>query len=1007
MKQKLLTITKSRKFVLSLLLISSFFGKLNAAYFWQVASISSFTGSATYVQNATANPLVLSIQQCAGGISQPHNSTVYNQSLYVNSVNSTVGGTLVTTNVISTPWIFNPTYSYTPSTATPGTYYYYYMLTSPSMTTCGFTGTLTSQIATVVVTPTAPASSLNFDGTSDYVEVSSATGLPLGNNPRTLEAWVKTTNTAASTVIFNYGTPTNNNRCGMLVEGGTGRLYFVGEFNDLQGTPTATVADGNWHHVAVVYTGGATGTLSLYVDGKFNTSAVKNLNTTGSNLRIGQRAFPQTGEFFNGSIDEVRIWNVARTQCQLNTYMNCEIPTTSTGLVANYHFNQGIAAAPNATVTTLVDASGSNNNGTLNSFALNGTTSNWVAPGPFANGFATPLAAPAVSVTANPALSVCSGNTVSLSGAGANTYAWTGGITDGTAFTPTALINNYTVTGTNTITTCTNSAVASVSVSACSGTVASALNFNNASVPDNVALPTAIATSSLIGGNKITVEAWVRPTSLANLGCVIGNYATPNPNMQFLLRRDNNFYTFWVGNSATNSWTGVFSTAGTATLNTWHHVAGVYNGTVLSIYINGVLSSTATANYTFAPTTNSLLIGGNNISENFNGDIDEVRIWNTARTQCDINTYKNCEIPTNATGLVANYHFNQGFAAAANPTVTTLTDATSNAFNGTLNTFALNGATSNWVAPSGVANGFTTALAAPSISVAANPALGVCSGSSLSLTGSGVNTYTWTGGITNGTAFTPTASANYTVNGTNSITTCTATAVSNVTVNAIPTVSVNSGAICSGNSFTMAPTGAATYSYSSGSAVVTPSATAAYTVTGASAAGCTATAVSNVTVNALPAVNATSSTSLICVGQSATLTATGATTYSWSTGGATATEVITPTVTTSYTVTGVDANSCVNSAVVTQSVSACTGVNELGNAFNAVRLYPNPTSSDITLELPENANVVIYNSLGQVIFNQNLTYGNNVINLDALAKGIYVVQISNAANKANYRVVKH
>lgn len=120
----------------------------------------------------------------------------------------------------------------------------------------------------------------------------------------------------------------------------------------------------------------------------------------------------------------------------------------------------------------------------------------------------------------------------------------------------------------------------------------------------------------------------------------------------------------------------------------------------------------------------------------------------------------------------------------------------------------------------------------------------------------------------------------------------------------------------------------------------------------------------------------------------------------------TSTEVITPTVTTSYTVTGVDANSCVNSALVTQSVSVCTSVNKIGNVLNAVRLYPNPITADIILELPENANIIIYNSLDQVIFNQNLTDGNNVIGLESLAKGIYVVQISNASYKANYRVVK-
>jgi hypothetical protein len=68
--------------------------------------------------------------------------------------------------------------------------------------------------------------------------------------------------------------------------------------------------------------------------------------------------------------------------------MNCEIPNSFAGLVANFHFNQGLANGINTGLTSLTDASGLNNNGTLNNFALTGVKSNWIAPGAVTPGVA-------------------------------------------------------------------------------------------------------------------------------------------------------------------------------------------------------------------------------------------------------------------------------------------------------------------------------------------------------------------------------------------------------------------------------------------------------------------------------------------------------------------------------------------------------------------------------------------------------------------------------------------
>lgn len=114
----------------------------------------------------------------------------------------------------------------------------------------------------------------------------------------------------------------------------------------------------------------------------------------------------------------------------------------------------------------------------------------------------------------------------------------------------------------------------------------------------------------------------------------------------------------------------------------------------------------------------------------------------------------------------------------------------------------------------------------------------VCNGGTVALNGSGATSYSWTGSVVNGVAFTPTAGGSYTVVGSNSVTGCTGTAVVSIGVGTTPTVSIANRTVCAGQSTTLTPSGAATYSFSGGSAVVSPSATTVYTVTGTSSVGC-------------------------------------------------------------------------------------------------------------------------------------------------------------------------
>ncbi len=117
--------------------------------------------------------------------------------------------------------------------------------------------------------------------------------------------------------------------------------------------------------------------------------------------------------------------------------------------------------------------------------------------------------------------------------------------------------------------------------------------------------------------------------------------------------------------------------------------------------------------------------------------------------------------------------------------------------------------------------------------------------------------------------------------------------------------------ICSGSTATITASGATSYSWSTGattnSVVESSTITTNYTLTALNVLyiGCTNTSTVDLIVNPLPTVSI-SSPSTICSGQTATLTASGATSYTWNTGATTSSIIDNPTTTTTYTVTGED-----------------------------------------------------------------------------------------------------
>ncbi len=288
----------------------------------------------------------------------------------------------------------------------------------------------------------------------------------------------------------------------------------------------------------------------------------------------------------------------------------------------------------------------------------------------------------------------------------------------------------------------------------------------------------------------------------------------------------------------------------------------------------------------------------------------------------------------------------------------------------------------------------------------------ICSGSTFTIVPSGASTYTIQGGSA---VVTPTANASYTVIGTNTAGCISAnTATSNVTVNAIPSLSVTGNTIiCGTGTNVLNASGANTYSWNTGATTssisISPTVTTNYTVIGTfSLTGCAVSTTLAQNVGLIPSVTAASSnTDFICSGSTATLTAAGANTYVWNTTATTAVIAVSPTTTTSYTVTGANAAGCSANAVITQSVSTCTGINSnFLNPDSNFIVYPNPSNGIFNVQLENAATIEVTDVLGKVILTEKVNAGNNQLNISNNVHGVYFVKAIIEGKTKTLKIVK-
>ncbi len=165
----------------------------------------------------------------------------------------------------------------------------------------------------------------------------------------------------------------------------------------------------------------------------------------------------------------------------------------------------------------------------------------------------------------------------------------------------------------------------------------------------------------------------------------------------------------------------------------------------------------------------------------------------------------------------------------------------------------------------------------------------------------------------------------------------------------------------------------------------------------------------NTTGGVTPTISVISSASLICSGQTATLTASGGANYLWDTGATTNSIVVTGlgALAPTYTVTGTGIDGCAVNASITQSSTPCLGLIGIYKEVNQqINIYPNPANDNINIDISNSLNITeniiinIFNSLGQLIKEEELHFENNkaIINTKDLVNGIYLLTLFDSTN---------
>ena len=191
-------------------------------------------------------------------------------------------------------------------------------------------------------------SSALFRGIADYMEA--GTSNRNITDRVTLEAWIKTQELGNQWIAGKFDAATNQ---GFYLELQNGKAIFAGRNASggivSSGLSITTVNDNNWHHVAGIFD---QGNWFIYIDGiqESGNGSLQNTTTLTSSVpfTVARNSTSNT-QYFNGRIGEVKLWNTARTENELRTFMCKVVKNVPPELVAYYKFDWFNEPLPNLT----------------------------------------------------------------------------------------------------------------------------------------------------------------------------------------------------------------------------------------------------------------------------------------------------------------------------------------------------------------------------------------------------------------------------------------------------------------------------------------------------------------------------------------------------------------------------------------------------------------------------------------------------------------------------------
>ncbi len=630
------------------------------------------------------------------------------------------------------------------------------------------------------------------------------------------------------------------------------------------------------------------------------------------------------------------------------------------------------------------------------------TNSTYTVTGTGSNGCVTPsnsafagtvavalLQSPTLTSVSSPT-AYCRGGSATLTVAGANTYTWTGLGSNASSVSVSPTVTTvYTVSGTGT-NVCNGVVAVTVvvnqipTITVNSGTLCTGYNFT---------LTPGGASTYTITGPSGTVSPVVNP--LANINYTVNGTSTagcasipsvapistvlviPSPTitassgtvcigLNFSLNPTGSNGTYSVNGVTISNAAGAYSPA----VNTTYSVSGTNN--------NGCVSfSPAVANVTVVPiptitavaSSPSICVG--QASTNLSASGANTYTWSN-----------------NATGA----------SVAVSPNQTTV--------------FQVTGTSTLLCNSSTTVNVFVWQLPPVLLNTSQNF---VCVGGPSTLIAQGANTYSWSNGSSSfSTVVNPTISSNYSVTGTD-LNGCYNTATVAINVNTVVmNVAPTSTTVCLGSSFTFSASGATTYSWNGtfgfNTFLATPTGPTAYTVTAVDPNNCPQSKVVLANVYQLPVVTAAASRTLICLNESATITASGASTYSWSNGASTSSIVVSPNIdiTYMYTVVGTDTNNCTATASQSLVVSKCVGLESRGVEANLWSVYPNPGYGVYTVELGGSSvkSIQVIDVTGRIILNEKSNSEKFIVNINNYPAGVYYLKVSTTDSNKTIKLIK-